>query len=426
MDSFRTDFGQSADEAAKSAEDVARPAEDAATGDALYNEVRRALRHLYDPVYMRQTPLVEMLRAAGVPLGMGEESAALRKLLIEAIDLLAPGDNVPFRSDERRVYAAVRGRYVDQLSMEELADQLGLSDRQVRRELRAGTEAVVEMLATRLILRGQDPDAAHRGQENGPVLAEIRDLSLEREPVNLCAAARGVEALVASLAQQRGVVVDDKLDVETVMVEANRILLRQALIEIYAAAIQHPMGASLSARVRCEEWVAAISLGPVQEPSTWLVAERPIVPPDLLQALGAEVAYVEVGRALELRLRCMPTQTVLLIDDNRSLHLLLARYLSGQPYALLNAYDVPTGLALARAEQPDVIILDIMMPDQDGWDGLHALKQAPETRAIPIIVCSVLDQEPLARSLEAAGYLKKPVNQAALLGVLRSVARGGS
>jgi CheY-like chemotaxis protein len=149
--------------------------------------------------------------------------------------------------------------------------------------------------------------------------------------------------------------------------------------------------------------------------------QEEMIPPDLLRAMHAQIECLddESRRTLRLRLPAMPSHSVLLIDDNQSLHHLFGRYLSGLPYSLQSAYDAPTGLALARSQRPDVIILDIMMPDQDGWELLGALQSDEEMAHIPVVVCSVLEQEALAESLSAAGYLKKPVSQASLLSVLR-------
>jgi CheY-like chemotaxis protein len=115
---------------------------------------------------------------------------------------------------------------------------------------------------------------------------------------------------------------------------------------------------------------------------------------------------------------------LLLVDDNRGFHQLFKRYLSGLPVRVLSAYHAPGGLALARSEKPDVVVLDIMMPDQDGWELLANLQAEATTRDLPIVICSVLSQEALARSLAVAGYLRKPVTQAALLSTLRSLDLG--
>lgn len=61
------------------------------------------------------------------------------------------------------------------------------------------------------------------------------------------------------------------------------------------------------------------------------------------------------------------------------------------------------------------------MPSQDGWEILEALQKDPVTRGIPVIVCSVLEDPQLARSLGARAYLQKPVSQSELLSTLESL-----
>ncbi len=76
-------------------------------------------------------------------------------------------------------------------------------------------------------------------------------------------------------------------------------------------------------------------------------------------------------------------------------------------------------LALLRQLTPQAIVLDVMMPHQDGWEILQALRQEPACATIPVIVCSVLREHDLALSLGASDTLVKPVSQPALLDVLR-------
>ena len=64
------------------------------------------------------------------------------------------------------------------------------------------------------------------------------------------------------------------------------------------------------------------------------------------------------------------------------------------------------------------ILLDIMMPQRDGWTLLGQLREHPDTHAIPVIVCSILPQEQLALVLGAAAFLRKPVSRADLLRAL--------
>ena len=91
---------------------------------------------------------------------------------------------------------------------------------------------------------------------------------------------------------------------------------------------------------------------------------------------------------------------------------------------MVEAYNGTDALRLARELQPDAITLDVMMPSQDGWEVLQRLKSEPDTRRIPIIICSVLDDPELAFSLGAVACLKTPVSQADLVGALGGLGGG--
>ena len=390
----------------------------------LFAEVRRALNHLYDSVYLQRSSLVALLRACAVePILLGQEAKALRKLLIESIDQLTPGDNVPLRSEKRRAYAALRGRYVDQVAMEDLARNLGLSERQLRRELRAGLEAVTTVVAARLEWQGNESASDESLPDEGQVAAEIQDLSYDAGPVNLCAELRNVQELVAPLAQSQGVTLEDRISVESLIVHASRVVLRQVLLALYSWTIQyHPHAVIVSRLSPPDSDEACFELDYPLEPAA--DAPETAVPADLLQAVQGRFEWVlaEPNRGVfRLTLPRVAMHSVLLVDDNPSLHRLCRRYLSGLPYRLHSAYDAINGLSLARSERPEAIILDIMMPDQDGWELLHELKADPDTSHIPVVICSVLGQEALAQSLAASGYIKKPITQGALLSALRAL-----
>lgn len=404
--------------------------EDSLSPQDLYLEVRRALTHLYDSVYLQRSPLVACLRArSGEHIAPGQEAKALRQALLEAIDELAPGGNVPLRSEERRSYAVLRGRYVDQRPMDELADALGISPRQLRRELRAGLEAVADVMARRMRWLPASPalDAEAEPADDDLVSAEIEGLGSEVGPVNLCVEVRDVEALVSPLAREAGVDLEERGVPESVVVRANRVVLRQVLLGVYTWVLQHRPGCTIGSRVDCvspsdavfELYVGGDTCGDLPHP-----APEEVAPPELVHVLQGRfecLTLSDEGLVCRLTLPGMPMHVVLLIDDNRSIHHLFRRYLTGLPFQLLSAYDAPTGLAMAQSDQPDAIIVDIMMPDQDGWELLAALRASNTTREIPILVCSVLDQEALALALSASGYLKKPVTQNALLMALEAL-----
>jgi CheY-like chemotaxis protein len=139
---------------------------------------------------------------------------------------------------------------------------------------------------------------------------------------------------------------------------------------------------------------------------------------------GARVAPVsEAGLVIGFRVAvpATPRRTILVVDDNEDVLALFQRYLACRHYHVVVSRTAADALAQARRLQPFAITLDLMMPDQDGWDILQTLLNQPETRHIPLIVCSVLKQKELALSLGATAFLEKPVSEQALVAVLSAL-----
>ena len=108
-------------------------------------------------------------------------------------------------------------------------------------------------------------------------------------------------------------------------------------------------------------------------------------------------------------------KTVLIVDDDEGVRELLAFELKPHGLKILQASDGKKGLEVARAEKPDAILLDVLMPNLDGWQTLRALKESPETRSIPVVIVSVVENRALGISLGAVEHLVKPVDRPALL-----------
>jgi CheY-like chemotaxis protein len=134
-----------------------------------------------------------------------------------------------------------------------------------------------------------------------------------------------------------------------------------------------------------------------------------------LDQVGVETAPVlEKGEPTSLP----QTNIVLAIDDDPHAIDLIQENLAEAGYQVVGATRGGDGLQKARALHPCVIILDILMPEQDGWQILHELKKDPATRDVPIIVSSIVDNQELGYRLGAADYLRKPLDQSTILATL--------
>jgi CheY-like chemotaxis protein len=102
---------------------------------------------------------------------------------------------------------------------------------------------------------------------------------------------------------------------------------------------------------------------------------------------------------------------VLVIDDESSIRMLCRVNLAAAGIGVLEAEDGETGIAVARRERPDLILLDVMMPGLDGWEVARRLAADPETRDIPVVFLTARAGEEdrrLGEHLGGAGYVAKP------------------
>jgi DNA-binding response OmpR family regulator len=116
--------------------------------------------------------------------------------------------------------------------------------------------------------------------------------------------------------------------------------------------------------------------------------------------------------------------TVLVIDDEAPIRLLCRVNLEAEGMPVLEAGDGPSGLETARAERPDVILLDVMMPGLDGWGVAEALLEDERTREIPIIFLTARAEfRDRARGLDIGGvdYITKPFNPVELAPLVRGL-----
>ncbi|OHB30067.1 MAG: PleD family two-component system response regulator [Phenylobacterium sp. RIFCSPHIGHO2_01_FULL_69_31] len=117
---------------------------------------------------------------------------------------------------------------------------------------------------------------------------------------------------------------------------------------------------------------------------------------------------------------------ILVVDDIESNVRLLEAKLSAEYYEVLTASDGPTALAIAASEQPDIILLDVMMPGMDGFQVCRRLKDDPETRHVPVVLVTALDgRADRVAGLEAGAddFLTKPIDDVMLFARVRSLTR---
>ncbi len=115
---------------------------------------------------------------------------------------------------------------------------------------------------------------------------------------------------------------------------------------------------------------------------------------------------------------------VLVIDDDPTVHQLMERFLSREGFAVRTTTGGDDVLDVVRDYRPDIITLDVLMPELDGWDVLERLKNDSELADIPVVMLTIVNERNLGFSLGATDYLTKPVDPERLNGVLSSYLDG--
>jgi CheY-like chemotaxis protein len=114
---------------------------------------------------------------------------------------------------------------------------------------------------------------------------------------------------------------------------------------------------------------------------------------------------------------------ILVVDDSKTALFIESTMLRGEPYQLVTAGDGREAVTKAVAERPDLILMDVMMPNMDGFEACKALRKLPETQGIPIIMVTTRGEEANMEAGFSSGctdYVTKPINGAELLAKIRS------
>ena len=394
--------------------------------------LRDGLNHLRDPNYLRQSPLTLLFGVAN----QSDTPAALRHILIDAVKSLRPEDDEPAQSPAWRLYESLFYRYVQYFSQIEVADQLGISPRQLRREQRAALETLAYQLWQQFDVETKlREDMEEKGDVEPPGtttdntvyedLAWLEDAPPERA-TGLDQELPTVLSLVRPLAVQHGVRLDMTMDDGLPQLATNPVAFRQTLLSLLGVAI--PKGSScgwvsVSARslprevqieVRCGEAVFSPQPVPGGDAASLDMAQR------LANLYGGELTVSADAESFcaVLTLPALGRLPVLAVDDNASTLQLLRRYTAGTRYHLVGTQDPEEVLSLVEEFSPQIIVLDVMMPRMDGWEVLGRLRQHPLAAHIPIIVCTILAEEGLALSLGASDFMRKPVTRQVFLAAL--------
>lgn len=369
--------------------------------------VKETAANLYDFAALEAHPL--LFSVIIPPEGFsGSKFDYIRRLFSDAIACFRPPGKEPsLASPEWRSYFILQKRYLEGVSLTELAAALAISDRQLRRDHRRALAALAGRLWEQLFA---ETEADADGDEAAP------EIEIHLDRVDLRDVLAGVQKVMQGRVAETGIPLLVEETGAPVLVTADRVILRQMLISLFSTVLQ-AAGSAVQVRLagtgsRVDVLLQFLSTD--EELSLEMVrgwAER----------MGGQLVVEglpERQAGIQLSLPAAEQHVILVVDDQAPAVNMFQRYLSRTPYRVIGVTSPDQALSAARRHHPVLILLDVMMPQVDGWEILQSMKLDEDLKHIPVIVCSAWEEPEMARSLGALRLLKKPITQKDLLDAL--------
>ena len=396
--------------------------------EAFREELRDALNHLHDPDYHASPALAEAIlgdRAVSV--------SSVQYAIIQAIQHLSPPPDTPESAPLQRSYDLLVHRFLERLTQEETAEQLHTTVRNIRREQRVATHMLARFLwehrghsamgpadETPTPDRTPEPDASPSRQWRSQARRELAALRQSNPSVvaDVGSVVRRAVDLERALAESYGVTLTVGQIADDITAAVHPTALRQVLI----MAIGQLSRSSRPCEIHLDAWeetgTAAVQLRGITCASSPADAQ---VTAEMLELLGGSLTITVEDSSVNvvLRVPAVGKINVVVVDDNQDFVHFCRRCVRGTRFRILQPKDW-TSAAIQEAA-PDVILLDIMLSDVDGWELLQALQREPSTALIPVVVCSIVREEALAAAMGAIEYLPKPIQHQDLLATLERV-----
>lgn len=377
--------------------------------------VQDALNHLYDSPHLQGHPLAGLLaEPAATHVQRGQN---LRRLLINAILAMSPEPGTPAQSPDWRAYRILELHFIEGHTPAQVMKALGLGRTLYFKEKARMVEALTRVLWEQRAKFFSPDDAQIESLEHDSA-EDLTLIQTQIEQLNLGQVIDELCAMVAPLAQAKGqALVCMPADIH---VHADRVLLRQAILDVIGHLLETPDGSALTIEAFADARARGVRIF-LQPTSACPALPESALATQLMRLMGGDLAVRQNEICLVWSTEGTPIKTLLVIDDNTSLIQLFRRYLTGHAWQVIGARNLAEALTATAASTPDAVLLDVMLPRQDGWEVLRALKAHERMRRAPVIICSVMHQPELAAQLGAANYLKKPVTQAQLLQALAAL-----
>jgi signal transduction histidine kinase/CheY-like chemotaxis protein/PAS domain-containing protein len=443
-----------------------------------------ALDHIHKP-----NPLLPQTKSeAGIPLRVGSRIIGALDIQSNKVDAFSTddlavlqilADQVAVAIDNARSYelsqqAVMEMREVDRLKSQFLAN--------MSHELRTPLNSIIGF--SRVILKGidghitdlqqQDLTAIYNsGQHLLGLINDVLDLAkieagkidLSFDDVNIADIITSVMSTTSGLVKDKSIKLVRNVHGDLPSVRADPIRIRQVLLNLLSNAAKFTDDGQITVDAlvdhnedgRAELVVSVTDTGPgiSEEDQTKLfqrfsqVDDSPTrktggsglglsISQQLIQMHGGRIGvHSTVGQGSTFyftlpidhdegeAIEAGDKKVILAIDDDPQVIALYERFLTPQGYQVVGLTDPTRAKERVRKLKPFAITLDIMMPGYDGWSVLNDLKSNSTTRDIPVVICSIIEEQERGFSLGAVDYLLKPIMEDDLLGALDRVNSDG-
>ncbi len=375
--------------------------------------IRFALLHLYEINVLEQGPA----RALAGWMAQADETPAdtpagqrLHTLLVQAIERMKPQGTPDVSLPSHRNYLILKRRYIDRIPLPQLEAEFSSSSRQFRRDTHRAIDELVLTLGQVTVRQ------TAQALESPPASEELTPFSRSIGPLDVWSVVTDASKTLSAVTSSAHITIRTNIQPDLPAANADRAALRLALIKALWLAIAHCPGGALMLGLSASEDQVILELSGLSDmPSddaTWREAERLT---DLagggLRLLSADDGAQRIWMSLPRHRR----PVVMVIDDDPAMPRIIERYLALQPVQVIGCKSTDDVMGEARRHKPAVILLDILMPQRDGWEVLQELKADPETYHLNLAVCSIWDERDLALTLGADAFFQKPIDRAALL-----------
>jgi CheY-like chemotaxis protein len=393
------------------------------------NDVKDILNHLSDPAYLENHNLISLFYT-GDEAPLTTRMHAVRETFQKSINFLQPPEGTPSNATEWRCYKILNFRYFQLKEWHVIEEELGLSQRQVQRDLKKGMDALISILWDHYVSQNQGIDQIDLANEEmietydqELIKEELKNWEISYDLINLSQILEQALQLCKSLLKTEFHERVDMGDVDgNLNVMVDQVLTKQGLYKVFSMIGEGPEKLKVQVKTRkVNDFFYEISFSfnslNVRTIEHWSIAQLFFT----IQGLRHHISEKDGITGISVILPVKKQISCLVIDDVESVRRLIERMLGSYGIQVFGADNYNNALNLIQLVKPDFILLDILMPKMDGWQMIKNLKSSPDTMEIPVIICSVLFEPELSQAVKAAAYIRKPINRLELIKTLQDL-----